>query len=227
MTASNDPLATLYLYPPGTIVLFSGPWSDRASRWIRIGTWSRWTHVGGVCWVDRDALVSCNLLRLARGQAVLPVDLDAFEPGVYLYEATTLARRPCVLQCEPVSGVQFHRVDDRLADYQVAAVRRLKTPLAGDESKRLTSLALARIGTRYDYRGALVSATWAWKHLWGRRTAHNTAKLYCAEYVIDTLQWAAKLRLTQEETPGTVTPRGCAEWKPCLFQPLDYVRGAA
>ena len=75
---------------PGDLILFSG--KKFPSRMIQLGGWTAWSHVGIV------------------------IALDGWDTLMIL-ESTTLSKLPDVLSGEQRSGVQMHRLSERLRTY--------------------------------------------------------------------------------------------------------------
>jgi len=213
------------VYRPGDILLFSGLWSDRASRAIKVGTCSRWTHVAGCVYIAPRDIQDANVRRMNAGEKPMPVDAATWRSGVYLFEATTLCDAPCLVQLAPVSGVQVHPVTERVCGYKgTVALRRLITPMTRLESKLLTVRVLDTIGKQYDFSGAGISATWIFKWWAGRRKASNTAEMFCSEELLECYQFALYRRLTRRVTSGAYPPRDVASWGASLYGKTDLVK---
>ena len=216
--------------PPqaGDVLVFSGPWADRISRWIRLGTCSRWTHCAGVVRLKGGDIRRAQKRRVERGRPLLAVSPLQWTDGDYLFESTTLCGLPCLVQDRLVAGVQVHGIRERVDAYRGSVwVRRLRQPLYAAEHRLLADWVLDAVGTPYDYTGAAVSATWLWKYWLGRRKAADTRQLYCSEVMLDAYQFALHRRIIRRVTSGSLPPRDVARWQNRLYQPLELVREAA
>lgn len=209
---------------PGDILLFSGRWSDRTARAIKLGTCSRWTHVAGCVAITYADIVEANRRRESWGEELLPVGREDFDDGVYLFEATTLSPLACRIQLRQVNGVQVHWPRERIESYDGRVWRRtLKRPLLRTESFLLTLRVLDSIGAPYDYSGAGLSATWIVKRwgLLGRRKAADTRQMFCSEELLECYQFALFHRLSRRVTSGALPPRDVATWAEELYLPAE------
>lgn len=203
----------------GSILLFSGSWRDRVSRWIKIGTCSRYTHVAGEATITQKDLRDAASRREKAKKPLFAVPPESWKDGVYLFESTSQCVLPCCLQGKVVSGVQVHPVTERLIDYFPGQVwiRNPRQPLTENERILLAIKLLDAVGTPYDFSGAAVSATWLLKYWFGRRKAENTKELYCSEVVLDVYQFALYDRIATRMISGSAPPRTLARWQRKVF----------
>jgi hypothetical protein len=143
-------------WQPGDIVACYG--TDALSRLIRIATTGpAWSH------------------RLWCGPSHVGLITDHPVAGPVWVESTTLARRPCLIRQQLVTGLQAHLPADRVNDYLAHGGRvevwRL-TPIARlsrDEAHQLTTILVRHFllpGVGYDTGGALLSASRAVSRTW-------------------------------------------------------------
>ena len=82
--------------------------------------------------------------------------LGNHQDELLLFESTTLSDLPCRIQGKPVKGVQAVRLEDRLKSYQGKVHHYpLVNPLTEEQDTFLSTFLLAKIGTDYDYHGAV------------------------------------------------------------------------
>jgi len=172
----------------GDILAFSG--HGRTSLTIRVATCSAVSHVGCVAtvpaWQLRD-LVGCRVVDVAAER------LARWNSTPLLFESTTLVDLPCAITGRTIQGVQAHEPAERVQVYDGRVWRyRLtnawrETFLAHDGPRRLTGHLLAKIGTQYDGRGAILAGTRLVKHWWAW-TRTDRSSLFCSEYLAGVLQ---------------------------------------
>jgi len=189
----------------GDIVAFSG--RGRTSLTIQLATCSSVSHVGCVAavpaWQLRD-LAGCRVVDVAAEQ------LATWDEAPLLFESTTLSDLPCAITGKLIQGVQAHRPGDRVQSYLGSIWRyRLtdawrETFLALDGPRRLTGHLLARIGTQYDGRGAILAGTRVVKHWWAWSKADRSS-LFCSEYLASVLQHVGLFPISNA---SQITPAG-------------------
>jgi hypothetical protein len=172
----------------GDILAFSG--EGRTSLTIRLATCSAVSHVGCVslvpAWQLRD-LAGCRVVDVAAER------LATWHEQPLLFESTTLVDLPCAITGRVIEGVQAHAPQERVERYNGRVWRyRLtdawrETFLEVDGPRRLTGHLLARIGTQYDGRGAILAGTRIIKHWWAWSRADRSS-LFCSEYLASVLQ---------------------------------------
>lgn len=109
-------------------------------------------------------------------------------------ESTTLCDHPCLFRGRPVSGIQAHWPEQRIADYVDAggrvAIYRLRPfdILLPSESRYLMQQLHGLLHQRidYDYRGAAISGTRLYK--WLGHLAADEQTLFCSELIAALLQ---------------------------------------
>lgn len=154
-------------YLPGDLIFFQSK-SDHMSRliwWSQLLTMQnpfkvKPTHVGIMAYVNDTPL---------------------------LFESTTLCRHPCIITGKHIDGIQAHPVEERIADYPSSPITlRLhkECQFTKNESIKLTTLLLNRIGQRYDPITAALSVTWFLKRCLDPQL--NT--LFCSALCARTLQ---------------------------------------
>ncbi|MHB1033263.1 MAG: hypothetical protein ACYC35_05050 [Pirellulales bacterium] len=200
-TAESSPSASRKNdFRSGDLLAFSG--RGCLSRWIQIGTCSKWSHVGGIAWTPKRQLQN---LRRSGVLDVPEARLADWRDCYLLYEATTLVNLPCRITGRPIRGVQAHQPAERLAGYDGRAWRLRLDPdwrLSAEESTRLTAYLVSKIGRRYDERGALLSGTRLLKrHWWWGRA--DLATLFCSELWAGALERIGRLPI---ENPSTFSP---------------------
>ena len=199
---------------PGSVILFSG--TSWQSYVIKFATYSPFyrltaetpTHVGVVCRIGpmdleekRDRRWRMSLDRVC-----------SWEPGLYIVEATTLEKTPCLVQGRSVHGVQVHGIKDRVASYPGRSwVMNPTRLLSSEETYRLTQFLLDKVGFDYDKPGALAAGTQLLKHLppLSLLVADRTQE-FCVEIVGEALRkcgYLAKL----DFNPGAIAPRPLVE----------------
>lgn len=128
-----------------------------------------------------------------------------------LFESTTLCDLPCCLTHRRIRGVQAHDPRDRIAAYDghVWLLRLVDRDihLTPDRGQRLTSFAIKRLGTPYDYEGAPVSATVLLKTL--DSFHQDLDKLFCSAYLMAALK-AANI-VDHDINAATFTPAAARE----------------
>jgi hypothetical protein len=202
--ANDQPAPDLGAWEWGDIVAFSG--RGAVSRSIQLGTCSTISHVGVVAWTPKwqlEQLVGGGALRMQWGI------LETWRDQDLLYESTTLCGLPCAIRGQRIAGVQAHPPEERLAEFDGRAWRYRLAPawwedLTDKQEARLTGHLLARIGQRYDRRGAVLAGTHVVKHLWpwGKR---DRASLFCSEYLASVLQHVGLFPISNA---GKITPAG-------------------
>lgn len=197
-----------YIPQPGDILAFSG--RDWVSRLIQVATLSRISHVGVV--FERW-------------------DSSAGEYRCYLAESTSLSSgKPCEISQRPIDGVQAHRVEDAIADYDGSVyVARLSWQLDSLESSRLTSCALGHMGVGYDWVEAPLSATRIAKYIWewirAPTDADDAHRLFCSEFalmVLKSVNRVPKAIRPKWYSPGWMLFCGRFLWR--CFMPLERVK---
>ena len=128
--------------------------------------------------------------RLRIGPAHIALICEYHGSPVWI-ESTTLCPHPCVIMARPVSGVQAHLPEMRIADYAQAGghvdLYRLSAidRLSNSESELLTRILIRHfIGRRvtYDMGGALLSGTRLFKRT-RLLPAADLNELFCSELV--------------------------------------------
>lgn len=188
---------------PGDIFACWG--TDLVSRGISFETslLSWITGPSGLRWSPSHVAIACPRL-----------DLDHPERTTsYWFESTTLATRICLSAGTPVSGVQVHRVRDRMRDYLFAggcvAVYRLTQidALRTDEQARLWQMLDTYVGREdraaigYDTGGAIFSGSRLLKYLPFSRSDLQT--MFCSELIAAVLQRLCRLN---RENPAKFHP---------------------
>lgn len=113
------------------------------------------------------------------------VAIVARHPGLdtpLLWESTSRCDLPCAIRGKRVSGVQAHWIAERIGGYRGKVwYYPLRPGLSGDQNADLTDFLDRRLGTDYDYLGALRArdATFIEKLL-GKENLHT---LFCSELV--------------------------------------------
>lgn len=211
-------------YRPGDILVFSG--RGGMSSLIQAGTCSCYTHVAVCSTITAESILAANTRRELAGRPSLSPDWLEWQDRLLLLESTTLCAEPCLLQGVPVSGVQAHEITARVCAYDGDVwVLRLREPLSRVESQKLTAVLLDTIGTRYDHRGALLSATIWLKHGIRAARAADRETIYCCESTVDALQKALSAsRKYKRREPGSLAPRGVVRWARPLYWPMAQVR---
>jgi hypothetical protein len=177
----------------GDILAFSG---RSAVSWaIRIGTLSRFSHVGIVSWTPREQLLSHDHRSKWISHAMTFVDQPL------LYESTTLNTIPCRITGKPIDGVQAQDPEQRVATYdgEVYLLRLTAERQLNDRQQwLLTNFLLYQIGLPYDRRGALLSATSCLKRLlW--KSPYRHGSWFCDALTAQALQTVDRL------PPGNAT----------------------
>ena len=172
----------------GDILAFSG--SGRTSLTIRLATCSAISHVGCVslvpAWQLRD-LVGCRVVDVEAER------LANWNEQPLLFESTTLVDLPCAITGRVIEGVQAHGPQQRIETYAGRVWRYRLTDAWRqtfhelDGPRRLTGHLLARIGTQYDGRGAILAGTRIVKHWWAWSRVDRSS-LFCSEYLASVLQ---------------------------------------
>ena len=99
-----------------------------------------------------------------------------------LFESTTLSNLPCKIQGKPVKGVQAILLEDRLASYQGKVYHYpLATPLDERQRNDLSTFLLEKIGTDYDYLGAMRSAGIGISWVESKLNKECLRELFCSE----------------------------------------------
>ena len=188
----------------GDILAFSG--RGQISLTIRLATCSAISHVGCVAeipaWQLKD-LAGCRVIDID------PDRLSRWHTQPLLFESTTLAGAPCAITRKQIEGVQAHRPEERIAGYDGRVWRYSLTPewratfQQVDGPRRLAGHLLARIGTQYDGRGAILSGTRVVKHWWAWSRADRSS-LFCSEYLSGVLQHVGLFPISNASkiTPG-------------------------
>jgi len=142
-----------------------------------------------------------------------------------LVESTTLNDAPCCITGKRIKGVQAHPLEDRIRSYNgkvwVSALNRWQT-LSVAESKKLTEMALSRIGTPYDDLGCLIcGGLGIIRRLW----RFTPGAAFCSELRHWFLTQLDK-QVTIPERSGRVSPAPLAraEDESELFEPLVRLR---
>jgi len=177
-----------YLPQPADIAAFSG--HGRVSTTIKAATCSRVSHVGCIAnvpqWQLRN-LAGCGVLNLS------PEKVNAWVEVPLLFESTTLYEKPCEITGKQIQGVQAHNPWSRIAEYHGRVwIYRLtpewrQTLHERDGHTKLAGHLLAKIGTQYDGRGAVLAGTQIVKHWWAWSKADRSS-LFCSEYLAGVLQ---------------------------------------
>jgi len=190
----------------GDIIAFSG--RSQTSLTIRLATCSAISHVGCVAvvppWQLND-LVGCRVVDVEEERLI------DWQEQPLLFESTTLAETPCAITGRVLLGVQAHKPDERVASYNGRAWRYRLTPAwrrtftENDGPRRLTGHLLARIGTQYDGRGAILAGTRIVKHWWAWTRADRSS-LFCSEYLAAVLQHVGLFPLSNasQVTPASL-----------------------
>ena len=182
-TSRNDRNAEPGNWRPGDLLLFSG--CHCLSWTIRIGTCSRFSHVGGLAYVDRTLIWRAVDGGWMTGLSEAQVDELAcgFRAGWLLFESTTLVDSPCRITDQLIKGVQAHRPMSRITRYKGEVC------CCGG---RIRDGVCNRCGPRR-YRDERASAAargydWQWRNfrLWYLSLPGNETCRRCAERGIDT-----------------------------------------
>lgn len=201
--------------PAGTTLACSG--ASLISRVIERFTWSLFSHVAGLARVCTSDLVLQHVRpvrdfnwRRAGWTEAQGISTDLL--GLCWFESTTEAGAPCLVVGKPVSGVQVHRVRERLEEYGPGRVwaMRLVQPLSVEESHTLTALLLDLVGTPYDAPGAGFAGMVSRKLC--PSFGSNRERVFCCEY------WLACLRLSMQ-----LSGRKLSEFEPGAMNPEDVV----
>ncbi len=185
-------------YQAGDILLFSG--RDPVSRWIKLWTLSKFSHVGIVAEVDEATIgrAKSDGVKLPSPMPVLPRHL--------VFESTTLMESPCLITGESINGVQAHDPYSRVIGYPGKVWRmRLTKDFALDpyEKRHMATSLLRYIGTDYDTKGAVKSGSrWLKEKFWPNPDLRT---VFCSEYVARSLQVVGRLPLLN---PSGLTPGG-------------------
>jgi hypothetical protein len=104
------------------------------------------------------------------------------EGELLLFESTTLSDLACVIQEKRVSGVQAHRMDDRVQAYRGKAwLYPVYRSLYPPESKRLSSFLTKHIGKDYDTIGAVRSGGKVCSWIESLLRRQDLSSLFCSE----------------------------------------------
>ena len=121
-----------------------------------------------------------------------------------LFESTTLSNIPCMVQGEPIKGVQAVRLADRVGTYKGRVYHYpVYRPLFGNETERLNEFLLSKIGVPYDMCGGMRSATHALSWLESRFSGEDLNYIFCSELVA-----AAHARI------GLLQTSSASRWNP-------------
>jgi hypothetical protein len=168
-------------FEPGDLLLFYG--RTPLSRLIEVVTWGP-SHVALCAWHHSQ--------------------------GLLLYESTTLCPLPDALLGVPLSGVQAHQPEERIAAYDGRVARLAPAALWRYSRFELHLMAkmLAHLHTcSYDTAGALVSGTCVFK--WTALMPWpDLASLFCSELVTAVLMRLGRMPLAN----------------PALYNPASLVR---
>lgn len=210
---SSRELPRIPLLAAGGLVLFSG--SSQTSWGIRLGTCSKFSHVGIIAEVGRNDL----LVASRRNTMILESDALKWPKSSwpFLFESTTLVDEPCEVTGRTIKGVQAHTLGVRLRGYAGRAWYLKPTDrwqLTGSESCQLTALLLDKIGVAYDPEGAVLAGTIFSKRWWMTRRAADRSTLFCVEYVADALLRSLRGRpdFPSGLLPGQLSPIGLVRW---------------
>lgn len=100
-----------------------------------------------------------------------------------LFESTTMAGAPCVIQGKEVSGTQAHWITPRVEAYRGKVWHYpLYRPLYRVEAARLTGFLLTYVGRDYDAIGAFRCGGIGWSWLESRLHPADLSSLFCSEY---------------------------------------------
>jgi len=192
-------------WQPGDLLLFSG---RHCLAWgIRIGTCSRWSHVGGLAYVDQGHVWQA----IDEGWLSVPQErqhqlIHDFRVGWHLFESTTLVDSPCRIVGAKIRGVQAHRPMTRVVRFNGDVwLLRLHNDyrLNANQVRKLTLGYLSEIGTAYDGRAAFKSGTRIIKRSWYFNRA-DMSSLFCSEMIARRLQ---VLHLLPLSNPARYSPR--------------------
>lgn len=128
---------------------------------------------------------------------------------LFWYESTTKCPRECLIAGEKVSGVQVHKIEDRISDYVdnggKVAIYRSRRDLSTEQSFDLEQMLLEQMTARviYDMGGALSSGTRGLRWLLNQCAACNS-DLFCSDQIADLLMEIGKLQRgnSNSYTPG-------------------------
>jgi len=167
---------------PGDMLGFSG--RDLLSDAINLGTWG----------IPRRGLSHVAIVA-------------HYHADLCLYESTTTVEQPCLIQERSVSGVQCHRIEDRVGGYEgrvwhYPLASELPPVAAYKLEKRL--IKLCRGGWPYDPVGAFRSRTMLLAILLRLKFGHEDfSKLFCSELV--SKEWV---------TAGVLETTNASKWNP-------------
>jgi len=119
-------------------------------------------------------------------------------------ESTSLSPLPCLFRRERVRGIQLHTLGQWLTVQERVEVFRINdvNPVVVEDATKLARVAagLVRKGSRYDYRGAVCSATTIFKLLYDS----EIDELFCSELVAVCLAAICKFPMLNPHryTPG-------------------------
>ena len=108
--------------------------------------------------------------------------LAEYKGETLLFESTTLDPLPCVIQQKLFNGVQAHRLDEVVKNYQGRVWEYpLARPLYPHENARLSEFLVRMIGTPYDAMGAMRSADLGLSYVEAMLSPEGLHQVYCSE----------------------------------------------
>ena len=157
---------------------------------------------------------------------ICEAEVKTWRPRVLVFESTTLTPEPCIFQKRQFKGVQAHEVQRRVDGYDGDVwMMRLKQPLCELESQALALALLGFVGTPYDDRGAVLSATRWLKHGIRNGRASDRSTLFCCEVLLAALDFALnKARKYKQVNAGTLSPAGVVRGARQLYAPEVLIK---
>jgi hypothetical protein len=174
---------------PGDIIGFAG--GGHIARSINAGTWG-WPFRHPRAWrgISHVAVVA--------PRTTSPSD------SLVLFESSTLATTPCLIQGKVVQGVQCQDLKVRLQWYAdrggTAWHYSLRKPLSESAVVLLGRFCRDHIGVRYDVRGALNARSTPIAWLRRKFTREDLTELYCNEFVGAALRYAGAWEIANVST---------------------------
>lgn len=111
-----------------------------------------------------------------------------------LYESTTQSPLACAITGKSIEGVQAHRIDDRLSNYNGALWRyELERPLSPTKAACLGEYCGRMIGIPYDAVGAFRSRELTCVERWLFRK-EDVSAVFCSEFAAAALRYTGELR---------------------------------
>ena len=207
----DDMFPTHTVIRAGDILGFSG--NSWWSAGINVATyglpWWSLSHVGIVAEIPKHCIWPDSVIMDCRYCPPKPGTL-------VLFESTMSCDLPCIFQGKVVSGVQGHKIADRVAEYQGKVwrypMRRTLRPL---ESERLTHYLLSHLGVDYDTIGAFRAGGVGFSFVESLFRPEDLTSLFCSEFV------AAAQKHVRLLDGGVSANR----WSPNLLVRTEWRRG--